>query len=379
MLGPGWPADEAERICERFQRELEAMVAVSSPSGDVDGAEELCALVATLLPPGTQVERLQCSTAGHAPDLLATIAGRGSGRLLLLGHLDTVVAHADHRPLERRDGRLLGSGSIDMKGGVVLALGALRALAALPQEFAELSLLTVVDEEWRIGAFDHGPRFGGYDACLCFEAGQLGPGGIEAVVAKRKAAATLNVTASGVAAHSGSSPEKGRNALLALANVATRVAELSDPGGDEHLTAVPTVIRSGDAFNIVPAAGELTCDLRADHLDHFDPVLATVPVEIEGVGLDSALVRRWPGMDSREIVAQRLQGPAEELLGRALHVGARGGASDASHLAQHIELTLDGLGPRGGHAHHPDEFVLAESVRPRAEIALALAAASLSL
>ena len=42
-----------------------------------------------------------------------------------------------------------------------------------------------------------------------------------------------------------------------------------------------------------------------------------------------------------------------------------------------VELTVDGLGPRGGHAHHPDEFVAVDSVRPRAEIALAVAIAAL--
>jgi len=43
-----------------------------------------------------------------------------------------------------------------------------------------------------------------------------------------------------------------------------------------------------------------------------------------------------------------------------------------------VPLTVDGLGPRGGKAHHPDEFVLADSLRIRAEIALAITAAALS-
>ena len=40
-------------------------------------------------------------------------------------------------------------------------------------------------------------------------------------------------------------------------------------------------------------------------------------------------------------------------------------------------MTVDGLGPRGGEAHNPDEFVLAESLRQRAEVACAIAAALL--
>ena len=81
-------------------------------------------------------------------------------------------------------------------------------------------------------------------------------------------------------------------------------------------------------------------------------------------------------MDARALVAERLLEPAARLLGRPLVAGGRGGASDASHMAAHLPLTVDGLGPRGGRAHNPDEFVLAESLRPRAEVALAVAAAA---
>jgi glutamate carboxypeptidase len=376
-LGRDWVAGRGEEIAAHFERELEALVAVSTPSGDLAAAEEICALTAALLPDRAAVERPPCSTPGYAPDLLGTLRGTGQRRLLLLGHLDTVVAHDEHRPLEREADRLIGSGAVDMKGGIALALGVMRALEQVPETFAELALLAVVDEEWRTGGFGHADRFAGYDACLCFEAGQLGLGGEEAVVAKRKAAATLRVVARGVAAHSGSAPEKGRNALLALGEAARLIAAGSDPAGPDRLTATPTVIRAGDAFNVVPAAGELVCDLRGERLEALEAVRDVVPPSVDGVELDATLVRRWPGMDAREAVAERLVEPALALLGGPLVVGARGGASDASHLAGAIELTVDGLGPRGGHAHHPDEFVARESVRPRAEIALAAAAAAL--
>jgi glutamate carboxypeptidase len=70
---------------------------------------------------------------------------------------------------------------------------------------------------------------------------------------------------------------------------------------------------------------------------------------------------------------------AGEVLGRPIVGAERGGASDASHVATVVPVTIDGLGPRGGGAHNPDEFVLAESLHPRAEVALALAAAVLRL
>jgi glutamate carboxypeptidase len=251
-------------------------------------------------------------------------------------------------------------------------------LAKRPDRFAEVSLLLVVDEEWRTDGFHHVERFAGYDACLCFEGGELDADGNDAVVVKRKAAATVEVTATGRSAHSGSAPDMGINALLALATVAHEIAACHDPYGPDHLTAVPTIVRSGDAINVVPGQGQLVADVRADRLDAFQRVLERVPREAGGAAIEAQVAREWPGMDARKPAAPLLA-RAGELLGRPVTPAARGGASDASHFAATIPFTVDGLGPLGGAAHNPDEFILASSLRRRAEVGLALALAALEL
>jgi glutamate carboxypeptidase len=370
-------ATAADNIVRRAERELDALVGISSPSGDLGAAEEAIAVSVALLPPEAEIERPPCSTPGCAPDLLARITGTGRKRLLLLGHLDTVVAHRAHAPLRRDGDRLYGPGTADMKGGVVLALGVARELAAHSAAFAELAVLLVTDEEWRTEEFGHVERFAGYDACLCFEAGERTPEGDEGVVVWRKAAGALRVRARGRAAHSGSAPDAGRNALLALAQTAVTLAGAHDPSGPERLSVVPTVIRAGDALNVVPADGELTFDLRADRLGAFDAVIAAVPADVAGVRLEAAMLRRWPGMDSTSATSGLLES-ASARLGRRIAGVRRGGASDASHFAASIPLTVDGLGPRGGGAHTPNEFVLAPSLRERAEVAVALATEALA-
>ena len=371
-----WVESAAAEIARHAERELEALVGVSSPSGDVPGAEEAVALCAAFAPAEAAIERLPCSTAGHADDLVLRLTGTGNRRLLLLGHLDTVVANESHRPIERTDDRLIGSGTVDMKGGVVLAIGLLRELAKRPASYAEVDLLLVNDEEWRTGGLTHAERFAGVDACLCFEAGQLTPDGAEGVIVKRKAAGTLRVRAHGLSSHSGSAPDKGRNALLALAVAAQTVAAAHDPAGAERLSAVPTIISAGEAFNIVPPSGELFCDLRAERLDAFGAVVESLPAEHGGARLEPELVRQWPGMDARAQTAAVLEA-AGARLGRGIVGVERGGASDASHMASAVPLTIDGLGPRGGRAHNPDEYVLRESLHSRAEVACAVAAALL--
>jgi glutamate carboxypeptidase len=366
-----WVKEHAAHVVARFERDLAALVAVSSPSGDVDGFEECASVAAALAPEQATVERPPCSSPDHAPDLLLRLRGdRGDGaRVLLLGHLDTVHHHHRHRPLSKEGDKLRGSGSVDMKGGDVFALGALRALVERRAEFAEVALLLVADEEWRTTPFMHVEGFAGWDACLCFEAGQLADGE-EALIVRRKGAGTVRVLAHGRAAHSGSAPDRGRNALLALGVAARAVARCHDPSGPDRVTAVPTVMNSGDAFNVVPAAGELLCDVRADRVEAIEAVGEAVPREVDGVRLEVELVRRWPPMDSREATVALLE-RAAAAAGRPIVPSGRGGASDASHFAPAIRVTVDGLGPRGGAAHNPGEHVLVESVQPRAEIALA--------
>jgi glutamate carboxypeptidase len=372
-----WIAGGAERIAARAEHELERLVAVSSPSGDVTGADEAFAVAQSLAPAEARTERSPCSSADHADDLILTLPGSGTGRLLLLGHVDTVHSHDDHRALERDGDHLIGSGTVDMKGGDVLALGVLRELTRRTQDFEQVALLLVCDEEWRAGDFAHTQRFAGWDACLCFEGGELTADGDDAVVVRRKAAGTLRVLAHGRSAHSGSAPDKGANALLALASAAQAVAARHDPTGPAHLTAVPTVVQSGEAFNVVPAAGELLCDLRADELETFDTVLDGLPETVDGVRLESGLLRRWPGMDSGALTAALLA-QAGNRLGRPIVGAARGGASDASYMAPVIGITIDGLGPCGGGAHTPGEHVIAPSLRTRAEVALAIVDAVLA-
>ena len=106
--------DAADRVAVGAERELEALVGVSTPSGDVAGAEEAVALCTAFLPPEAQPERVPCSTGGHAPDLICRLRGGGSKRIVLVGHLDTVVAHEAHRALSRDGDRLSGSGAVDM-------------------------------------------------------------------------------------------------------------------------------------------------------------------------------------------------------------------------------------------------------------------------
>lgn len=348
-------------------------MAISTPSGDAAAAEEIVAAVEAMLPSVAEVERIPCSSPDHAPDLVARLRGSGTARLLLVGHLDTVVAHETHRTTHREGDHLYGSGTIDMKGGVALSLGILRSLAEVPERYDEVALLLVNDEEFRTEPFAHGPRFADFGACLCFEGGERTEHGADAVVVRRKAAAAIRIDAAGVAAHAGANPDAGRSALVALATLAVSLTKLHDPSGQAELSVVPTMLRAGEGINVVPGTGELHVDMRAASESAFDAAIAAIPEVLDGVALSVERLRLWPGMDMREAAAEPLA-RAATMYGRPIVGTSRGGASDASNLAPYVPLAIDGLGPLGGSAHSPDEHLLVDSLADRAEVALALAA-----
>ena len=65
-----WVRAEAGHAAARFERDLAALVAVSSPSGDAVAFEECAAVAVALAPEEVSVERPACSSPNHAPDLL---------------------------------------------------------------------------------------------------------------------------------------------------------------------------------------------------------------------------------------------------------------------------------------------------------------------
>ena len=211
--------------------------------------------------PGT---RPTCSRRSRAP---------ASGRVLLLGHLDTVVAHDDHRPLERDGDRLIGSGAVDMKGGIALALGVMRALAAIPESFAELAAAHrrrrgVAHRRLRPRAalrrLRRLPLLRGRPARRGRRggAGRQAQGGRDAPRPRARGRRPLGLVA-------GEGPQRAARARRGgrawWPRAPTRRAT-------DRLTAVPTVLRAGDAFNVVPAEGELVCDLRAERLEALEAV-----------------------------------------------------------------------------------------------------------
>src|SRR3954468_2652539 len=264
MSLPAVAADEARRVATRAADELdvlladtEAWVNVDSPSGDVARLDALAATMAHRLSElGLEVELVPHHEGLH---LHAVLEGQGDARIALVGHHDTVypAGTVSLRPFRRDGDRLIGPGVADMKGGLVVGAHAMRLLAEGPRPFGRVELVSVPDEEPRTAPFGTLGRVGGFDAALCLECGR--PGG--AIVTARKGAVWAELRAYGRAAHAGVAPDDGRNAVVALAREALRIAALHRSRPD--LSVQVTRLVGGDVKNSVPAYAELGIDLRA--------------------------------------------------------------------------------------------------------------------
>ncbi len=319
---------------------------------------------------GAAVETFDGGTLGDS--LVARWGGAGTVRLLLVGHLDTVYAKGwpSEHPFTVEGDRAHGPGTADMKGGLLTALYALDALrAAKFTNFAEIAFVFNSDEE--IGSPSSTPFIQrlaeGRDAVLVLEPGRANGN----IVSARKGMGTFEVTVRGHAAHAGVDPEKGRSAILELAHQIVALHALNDlPAG---ISVNVGVVNGGTRPNVVAAEATARIDLRARTLEDLERTIAVmqaragVPtVQDTAVALSGKIGHR--PMVRTEAIARlaSLCKEAAREAGFTVEETATGGGSDGNTTAAMGIPTLDGLGPVGGGAHSPGEYLEISSIVPRA-------------
>jgi acetylornithine deacetylase len=161
--------------------------------------------------------------AAGRPNVVAVMEGRRPGpSVMLCGHLDTVGVIGMQSPFDpvERGGRIYGRGSQDMKGGIAAMVGAAGRLAASGGiEAGRLILAGVVDEEYASIGADALVKQWKADAAVITEPTDL------IVAIGHKGFSWVEITTEGRAAH-GSRPDEGRDAILRMGRVMTRLEQL---------------------------------------------------------------------------------------------------------------------------------------------------------
>ncbi len=344
---------------------LAALCAVDAQTGDLAGLARSAELLAGWAADDGLAVEVRATPEG--PLVVASTRGTGGDRTLLIGHHDVVypAGTAAARPLAARDGRLLGPGVADMRGGLLVGLAALAELArdpAGPHGAAELWI--VPDEEarsWAPGCLD---EWRGADRAICLECGRADG----SIVTARKACTWLTLEAVGRDAHAGTERDAGRSALMALVREALRIEEELH-GARPGVQASVTELNAGIGKNTVPGHATASVDLRADTAAD----LAWAVAELGRFGAhDGVAVRRsdepgFPSLDRDAALAERTLALLAEVGAPATEATAAG-ASDGSWASSIGIPTVDGLGPIGGGDHGPDEWIDPASVAPRIEV-----------
>ncbi|MCC7447289.1 MAG: M20 family metallopeptidase [Anaerolineae bacterium] len=355
---------------EAYLSDLALLVGLDSYSYDRDDVNRVNDwLAAELQRLGFTVQRHPNTNAGD--DLVATRQGRGTARIVLLGHTDTVFPRgtAAARPMCVQGDKILGPGTCDMKGGLLTGLYALKALhAAGFDDYAQISFLAVSDEEidqrHSVQLIQTTSRDA--DAVLTLEAARANGD----IVTARKGARWFTITAHGHAAHAGVEPEKGRNAIAALCRRLIDLESLNDPA--RQITVNVGVIAGGRLPNVVPDYAQAKLDVRAFTRTDLDQVTQAIldicaKPSVPPVHFTVAYDEVSPPMPRTARVAalEALAQQAATELGFLVNGASTGGAADGAFAADAGVPVLDGLGPVGGLDHGPDEYILRSSIVPR--------------
>lgn len=366
--------------------QVEAWASANSGTGNLAGLREVAGLLAdgfAALPgdirlvPADRVESVtptgEIKSIERGNNLHLSVRPDAPVQILLTGHMDTVFA-VDHpfqtlRWLE--PGVLNGPGTADMKGGIAVILAALKAVEASPLS-GRIGYDVLINSDEETGSQGSAALIAklaqGKMAALTYEPAL--PDGT--LAGARPGSGNFSITIRGKAAHAGRNPEDGRNALLAAADLALRLAAAKAPG----LSVNPARIDGGGPNNIVPDHAVLRVNMRPmtpDDMAQAEQILRTAVAAIErehGVHahLHGGFNRPPKPLDPAATRLFELVRDCGTDLGLSLSWKATGGVCDGNNIAACGIPVVDTMGPRGGAIHSDEEFLIVDSLAERAQL-----------
>ncbi|MFA6222258.1 MAG: hydrolase [Desulfomonilaceae bacterium] len=293
-------------------------------------------------------------------------------RALLTIHYDTVygVEHPFQKCRVIDHNTIVGPGVADAKGGLLVLLRALELFEASPwSDHLGWEVLITPDEE--IGSTGSAPlllnRAGRNHFALVFEPAL--PDG--SLVLLRNGSSVYSARLTGRSAHAGREPERGRNAIHAMAGFIMNMKEQFEnrPG----IILNVGEISGGGPVNIVPDLAYSRFNVRTHSEEDgrfVDETLRRLAADLngrEGFKLELSVdYSRPPKMSDRKslVFFEHVANCGREI-GVDIKWGHSGGASDANIIAQAGIPVLDGLGVRGGSLHSPEEYIQLDSLVER--------------
>jgi len=365
--------------------QVTAWAAVNSGSRNLAGLATIADLLADAFSPLgeatlSDAAPVEAMTAGgtlepvaHGRNLHLKVRPEAPVQLLFTGHMDTVFG-ADHdfqKVFWREDGVLGGPGVADMKSGLAVMLAALRAVESVGAPGLGYEVVINSDEEVGspgsaalIAAAARGKR-----AALTYEPSALPDG---TLAGARPGSGNFSVFVAGRGAHAGRNPEEGRNAVLAAADLALRLAAAKRAG----LSVNPARIDGGGPNNVVPDKAVLRVNLRpqtpalqvaAQRL--LDEAVAAVAATHDvAIHVHGGFGRAPKPVDAEAQKLFELVRRCGADLGQEIGWRDSGGVCDGNNIAACGVPVVDTMGARGGAIHSDQEYLIVGSLVERAQL-----------
>ena len=359
---------------------LERVVNINSGTQNFPGVKEVGAVfMGELQPLGFTTRWIDGAPFKRAGHVVAEHPGAGA-RILLIGHLDTVFEKdSPFQKFERLDDRTArGPGIIDMKGGDVVMISALKALhASGALKTMNVVIVMTGDEE------DSGDPLSaarealvaaakGADLAIGFEDG---PGDPKTAVTARRGTMGWQVRVKGAPAHSSQifREDIGYGAIYELARILNAFREKM--AGEAHLTFNPGVVLGGTAVdfdpvqlrgsafgktNVIAEHATVSGDLRALSREQFEKaqktmtgiVAASLPHTSASITFDEGYPPMAPTDGNAKLLAMYDQASRDLGFGPVAAVSPdRAGAADVSFVAADVKTIIDGVGLMGHDDH----------------------------
>lgn len=309
----------------------------------------------------------------HGRNLHLTVRPEAPIQLLFTGHMDTVFGpdHPFQETTWLSDGVVGGPGVADMKGGLSVLLRALEAVESVGAPTLGYEVVINSDEE--VGSPGSAALIAaaarGKKAALTYEPAALPDG---TLAGARPGSGNFSIRITGRSAHAGRNPDEGRNAVLAAADLALRLAATRQDG----LTVNPAKIDGGGPNNVVPDHAVLRVNMRprtpglqATAQALLDEAVAAIAAKHDvTIHVHGSFARAPKPLDAKAESLFGLVKQAGADLGQAISWRDTGGVCDGNNIAACGVPVVDTMGVRGGAIHSQGEFMIVESLVERAQL-----------
>lgn len=351
--------------------DLRGCVEIETPSRDKARCDAFVPFFSKLAAKyGARCERIPNAEGG---DHAVLRWGTGKAPVLFVGHYDTVwpAGTLARKPFSVSGDVARGPGVFDMKAGLVQALWAAKTLH---EDAGAPSIVFIVNSDEEIGSITSRERIEQEArvsrATLVFEPSFHGK-----VKTARKGVGIYTVEVEGRAAHAGSEPEKGINAVDELARVTLAIHALNDAAAGTTINV--DVIAGGTVRNTIPAYARGDVDMRvatnaeAGRIEQamraLRPHHPEAKLKVTG-GLNRPPMERTPKIAALFVRARDVA----SRLGLTLEEASVGGGSDGNFAAAVGASVLDGVGAVGEGAHAEHEHIMVDALAERSALVVEL-------